>query len=395
MAGHKEREHALLSASGAHRWLYCTPSARLEEQFRDKSSQSADEGTLAHELAEAKVRNYFYTTEFSKRKLTNFIKKLRENELWQDEMLGYTDDYLDYIRNAALGLKSQPYVSIERKVDYSAYAPEGFGTADCALIGDGCLHVIDFKYGKSPDGRVSAEGNPQLSLYALGAYEGLKLLYPVERIKLTIVQPRLTDGISEWECSLEELLSFGEFAKKRAELAWEGKGEYRPDVKRCRYCRARAQCRARSDKNVKQAFQIGELPPLITAEEAGKRLLALEDVAKYRKDLQEWALQECLAGKEVPGWKAIEGRSSRDLTDMEKAFDRLIKGGITEEVMLWEKKPLTLAQVEKLVGTKDFKDSVGDLVVKNPGKPALAKESDKRPAITNKITAAEAFKEEK
>ena len=221
------------------------------------------------------------------------------------------------------------------------------------------------------------------------------MLYPVERIKLTIVQPRLTDGISEWECSLEELLSFGEFAKKRAELAWEGKGEYRPDVKRCRYCRARAQCRARSDKNVKQAFQIGELPPLITAEEAGKRLLALEDVAKYRKDLQEWALQECLAGKEVPGWKAIEGRSSRDWTDMEKAFDRLIKGGITEEVMLWEKKPLTLAQVEKLVGTKDFKDSVGDLVVKNPGKPALAKESDKRPAITNKITAAEAFKEEK
>lgn len=107
MAGHKEREHALLSASGAHRWLYCTPSARLEEQFRDKSSQSADEGTLAHELAEAKVRNYFYTTEFGKRKLTNFIKKLRENELWQDEMLGYTDDYLDYIRNAALGLKSR------------------------------------------------------------------------------------------------------------------------------------------------------------------------------------------------------------------------------------------------------------------------------------------------
>ena len=116
-------------------------------------------------------------------------------------MLAYTDEYLDYIKNAALGLKSQPYVSIERKVDYSAYAPDGFGTADCILVGDGCLHVIDFKYGKSPDGRVSAEGNPQLSLYALGAYNTLSLLYPIERIKLSIVQPRLPDGISSWECT--------------------------------------------------------------------------------------------------------------------------------------------------------------------------------------------------
>ncbi len=392
--GHKEREHALLSASGAHRWLECTPSARLEEQFPDTSSEAAAEGTLAHELAEAKVRNYFYPADLSKRKLTNFIKKQKESELWQDEMLAYTDEYLDYIKNAALGLKSQPYVSIERKVDYSAYAPDGFGTADCILVGDGCLHVIDFKYGKSPDGRVSAEGNPQLSLYALGAYNTLSLLYPIERIKLSIVQPRLPDGISSWECTLKELLAFGGYVKRRADLAWKGEGEFKPSAKNCKYCRARSQCRARSDHNVKQAFAIGELPPLITAEEAGERLNMMEDVVKYQKDLQAWALSECLAGKDVPGWKAVEGRGSRDWADMDKAFKTLTDGGINEAI-LWEKKPLTLAQVEKVVGKKDFEAAVGGMVVWNPGKPALVKESDKRPAITNKVTAVDAFKEEK
>ena len=394
MGGHKDRKHALLSASAAHRWLYCTPSARLEEQFPDKPSEAAAEGTLAHELAEAKVRNYFYPADFSKRKLTSFVKKMKENELWQDEMVEHTDAYLDYIKGTALALDSQPYVAIEREVDYGGYAPEGFGTADCIIVGDGCLHIIDFKYGKSPDGRVTAEGNPQLSLYALGAYEAYKILYPIERVKLAIVQPRLPDGISEWECTLKELLMFGEFVRKRAALASKGEGDFNPHAETCRYCRARAQCRARSDRNVKQAFDLGELPPLITAEEAGRRLCAMEDVAKYQKDLQAWALSECLAGKDVPGWKAVEGRGSRDWADMDKAFKTLTDGGINEAI-LWEKKPLTLAQVEKVVGKKDFEAAVGSMVVWNPGKPALVKESDKRPAITNKVTAVDAFKEEK
>lgn len=388
--GHKEREHALLSASGAHRWLVCTPSARLEEQFPDTSSEAAAEGTLAHELAEAKVRNYFYPADLSKRKLTSFIKKQKEKELWRDEMMGYTDEYLDYIKSIALAFITAPYVAIEKQVDFSAYVTGGFGTADCILIGGGTIHVVDFKYGKGVP--VSAEGNPQLALYALGAYEAYKLLYPIERIRMSVVQPRI-DNNSEWETSLTELLAFGEYAKKKAALAWDGKGDFKPGTDICKFCRAKAQCRARSDHNVKQAFEIGELPPLITAEEAGKRLEALEDVVKYQKDLQEWALSECLAGKEVPGWKAVEGRGSRDWTDMDTAFERLVKSGVTEEAMLWEKKPLTLAQVEKLVGKKDFTDSVGDLVIKNPGKPTLVKGSDKRDAISNKVTAAEAFKE--
>lgn len=387
---HENRAHALLSASSAHRWLYCTPSARLEEQFPDTTSESAAEGTLAHELAEAKIRNYFCSVDFGKRKLTNFIKKLKGEKLWNDEMLGYTDEYLDYVKSAALGMKNQPSVAIEKEVSYSMYAKDGFGTADCILISGGILHVIDFKYGKGVP--VTAEGNPQLSLYALGAYEAYKLLYPVERIKMSVVQPRL-NNISEWETSLAELLSWGEYVKKKADLAWEGIGDYLPGENICRFCRARMQCRARSDHNVKQAFEIGELPPLITAEEAGKRLLAMEDVVRYQKDLQEWALSECLAGKEVPGWKAVEGRGSRDWTDMEKAFEVLQGAGINRAV-LYEEKPLTLAQVEKIVGKKDFTETVGAYVYKSLGKPTLVKESDKRNAITNKVTAAEAFKEE-
>lgn len=390
--GHAERAHALLSASGAHRWLVCTPSAKLEEGFPDTTSEAAKEGTLAHELAELKARHYFYTPDFGKKKYTTRANKLKKEDLWKDEMERYTDEYLDYLKVTALNLNTAPYVAIEQKLDLGNWIPEGFGTADCVMVYGNTVHVFDFKYGKGV--QVDAEQNPQMMLYALGAYAAYKMLYPIEQICMTIVQPRI-DHVSEWTCTLEELLSFGEKVKEKAALAIEGKGEYHPDEKACRFCRAKAQCRARSDFNVKKAFNIGEMPPLISAEEAGKRLQELQDVVKYQKDLQEWALSECLAGKDVPGWKAVEGRSVRDWSDMDAAFDKLIESEMTMEEMLYEKKPLTLAQVEKLIGKKDFQDTVGEFVVKKSGKPTLVKESDKREAITNTVTAEEAFKEEK
>jgi len=400
MGGHVDRSHSLLSASGAFRWINCTPSAKLETRFPDKSSSAAAEGTLAHELAELKVRNFLQPKEFGKRKLTAAIKEKKEHELWDDEMMGYTDEYLEYIKRTALAYPSQPSVAIEKRVYFGKYTladpedeNEGYGTADCILIGNETIHVIDLKYGKSPDGRVSAEGNPQMALYALGAYETYKLLYPVKRIKMTIVQPRLSDGISEWDCPLEELLAFGEYVKGKAALALKGEGDFRPDAKTCKYCRARGQCRARADENVKLAFFTDQKPPLISNDEVGEYLKQGEDVAKWLSDLKDFALAECLAGREVPGWKAVEGRGSRDWTDMDLAFNALTTHGINDTV-LWERKPLTLAQVEKVVGKKEFNDLVGSFVVKAPGKPALVKASDNRKAITNVITAAEAFKED-
>lgn len=387
--GQEEKAHALLSASSAHRWLNCTPSARLEEAFQDTTSEPAKEGTLAHELAEMKLRNYFYTQEFGKQKFSRAVNKLKKDALWQEEMSGYTDEYLDYVKSVGLSFPTVPYVAIEKRVDFSAYVPEGFGTADCILLGGGVLHVIDFKYGKGVP--VSAEGNPQLALYALGAYETYKVLYPIETIRMSIVQPRIADSASEWSCSLSELLAFGTYVKEKAELAFKGEGEFRPDEKTCRFCRAKGRCRGRAEENVKLAFAVGKKPPLITNEEMGQFLLQGADVARWLSDLQDCALAECLAGNEVPGWKAVEGRGSRDWADMDQAFDTLKAQGI-DETILWERKPL--AQVEKVVGKKDFESYVGELVVKKPGKPALVKESDKRPAITNKMTAAEAFREE-
>ena len=393
--GHSERKHALLSASGAHRWLACTPSAKLEDQFPDTESEAAAEGTLAHELAEMKVRNYFFPKELGKRKLNSAVKKLSESGLWKDEMQGYTDDYLDYIKTTALSLKSMPSVRIEQRVYFKEYTLadpedeiEGSGIADCILLYGDTVHVIDFKYGKGVP--VSAEENPQLMLYALGAYQAYRLLYPISKAKLTIVQPRL-DSISEWGCPADDLLKFGEYVKERAALAVKGEGDYSPGKDVCRFCRASAQCRARAEENVRLAFFTDKLPPLISNEEVGQYLEKGEDVAKWLEKLKEYALKECLAGKAVPGWKAVEGKGGREWADIDKAFDILRKSGLAPEEMLWERMPLTAPQTEKLIGKRDFQESVGKFVIKKPGKPALVKESDKRPAITNKVTAAEAF----
>lgn len=400
MGDHALRNHSTLSPSNAYQWMECTPSVILGLQFPDPSSSAAEEGTLAHELAELKVRNYFFTTDFGKRKLNAEIKKLKTKEIWDDEMMGYTDDYLDYIKSVALKFQASPHVDIERRVSLDAYIPHlpdedpASGSADCILLGDGIIHVIDFKYGKSPDGRVNAEHNPQMMLYALGAYEAYKILYNVHTVRMSIVQPRLPDGISEWECSLKELLTFGEKVKKRADLAIHGSGDFAPGVKTCRYCRARGRCRARAEKNVELAFMTRTDPALLTDEQMGEYLKKGQDVARWLKDVEDAALKACLSGKEIPGWKAVAGRSVREWTDMDAAFAKLESDGIQSEV-LWERKPLTLAQVEKVVGKKEFAESVGEFITKKQGKPALVEESDKRPAITNTVSAAEAFKEEK
>lgn len=387
MTEHSQRAHALLAASGAHRWLNCTPSARLEAQFPDTTSEAAKEGTLAHEIAEVKVRNYFQTLDYGKAWKTKELAKLKKRKLYAPEMEGYTNDYVDYCRAAALDWENLPYIDVEKKLDLSAYVPEGFGTADLILIGGNKLRIIDLKYGKGVP--VSAERNPQLMLYALGAYDAYSMLYDIQEVELSIFQPRI-DNTSSWTVSINELMAFGELVKEKAAIAIKGEGEQTPGDW-CRFCRARAQCRARAEKNVEFAFKSHDAPELMTLDEIGGYLERGEDVARWLKDLQEYALSQCLAGHEVAGWKAVEGRGSRDWTDQEEAFKRLEEHGI-DEAMLYERKPLSLAQTEKLVGKKDFAETVGDLVVKKPGKPTLVPETDKRTAITNVTTAAEAFK---
>lgn len=389
--------HSLLSPSGAHRWLSCTPSAMLERQFPDTGSEAAAEGTLAHSLAELKLRHHFQTVEFGRTKFTKAVNKLKKEPRWNDEMQGYTDTYLDYVKSVAMSFEREPSVAIEKHVDLDKYIPHlpdeepAGGTADCILIGEGTLHIIDFKYGQRVP--VSAEGNPQLALYALGAYEAYKILYPIERIELHIVQPRISEEASCWGCPLSELLAFGKWAKGQAEKAIKGEGSFHSSKETCRFCRARGRCPARAEKNLKLSDAVGKMPPLISNEEMAEYLRRGEDVARWLSDLQDCALAECLAGNEVPGWKAVEGKGSREWVDLDTAFSGLTAAGIEEE-LLWERKPLSVAQAEKVIGKKEFAAMAGEYVKKKPGKPALVQESDKRPAITNKITAAEAFKEE-
>jgi hypothetical protein len=387
MAGHKDRAHALLSASGAHRWMNCTPSAVLESEFPDTTSEAAKEGTLAHEMAEAKLQHLFNTQNYRKATLTRTLNKIKKNELYQPEMDGYTDDYVAYIRKAAMEFEKTPYIAIEKRLDLTAYIPDGFGTADCVMIGERTLHIIDLKYGKGVP--VSAEDNPQLLIYALGALEAYKMLFAIDTVKISIVQPRI-DNTNSSAYSVTLLRDWGEDVKELANIAIKGEGDYVPGDW-CRFCRARQQCRARADKNIELAFDVGKKPPLITNDEVGEYLRKGEDVAKWLTELQDYALAECLAGREVDGYKAVEGRGSRAWLDMDAAFEAIIEEG-TDEAMLYERKPLTLAQVEKLMGKAHFADVAGEYVVKSPGKPTLVPSTDKRQAITNKISANEAFK---
>lgn len=381
--------HAILSASGASRWMACTPSARLEEQFPDSTSEYAKEGTLAHELCELKVRKNLIEPMHT-RTYNSKLKKLKEHELWQDEMDKHTDTYLEYIQGLVHSYSCTPAVMVEKKVDFSSYVPDGFGTADCIIIADGTLHVVDFKYGKGV--AVSAENNPQMKLYGLGAYLEYSFLYAIDKVKMTIVQPRL-DDISECEISTTELMEWAEeVVKPLAEKAYKGEGTYIAG-NHCKFCRAKATCRERARMNLETSKFDFKEPALLSDEEVGEALKMAQDLAKWAEDLKDYALAESLKGKLIPGWKAVEGRGSIVFTDNEEALKVLIGSGI-DETMLYERKQLTLAQIEKVLGPKQFKELVGNMVEKSPGKPTLVIETDKREAITNKTTAIEDFKEE-
>lgn len=380
-------QHALLSASSAHRWLHCTGSPLLEKEFPDTTSVYAQEGTLAHELCELKLKKY--TTIMPKGTYTRAHNKIMKSELWQNEMESTSETYLEYVKEIMLACEIAPVVLIEKRVDFSRYVPEGFGTADCLILAGETLHVIDYKHGKGVV--VDADHNPQMMLYALGAMDELSLLYRFKSVHMVIVQPRV-NNISEFTMSADELIEWGEtVVKPKAEAAISGNGTFEAGDW-CRFCRAKQQCKTRYESNDSLYPQLSAQhdPRLITLEELGEYLKRGRDMAAWLEDMKEYALSESLAGADVPGWKAVEGRGSRAFTDTDEAIDILIKNGIDESV-LYERRVLTLAQMEKAVGKKAFGEIVGNLVVKNPGKPTLVEESDKRPKITNQPTAADVF----
>jgi hypothetical protein len=370
--------HALLSASSASRWLKCTPSPRLEATLPDSKSEYADEGSLAHEIGELKLRKHFVEP-MSPRTFSARLKKLQKNPLYKDEMLKNTDAYMDYVSSVVHSYANPPYIAIEKRLDYSIYAPEGFGTGDCVVIGADTLHVIDYKNGVGV--AVSAVENAQMRLYALGALAAYGLLFDISKVKLSIVQPRIGPP-SEWETTKDELLAWGESIKPIAQAAFKGEGEF-VSGEHCKFCRAKATCRARAESCLSLADYKKALPPLLSNEEVGAILARANDLVSWAKQLKAYALSESIKNNgSIPGWKAVAGKSSRSYRNQLEAFTQLVTDGIAED-LLYVREPLTPPALEELLGKVQYKELVVDkgLVVSAPGAPTLTLESDKREAI--------------
>lgn len=405
MGKKEEKAHALLAASSAKKWIHCPPSARLEASIPEEESPYAKEGTLAHALGELKLQKLFTDKNMTERTYKSRMKKLQQDGAYAPEMEGFTDEYVDYVSGIAFGFPAAPFISIEKRLDYSPWAPEGFGTGDCVIIYGKDLHIIDFKYGKGVP--VKAEGNYQLALYALGAYHEFGMLFPIENVHLHIVQPRIPNN-SSWSTTLKEVLSWGELVvKPAAQKAFKGEGDFHPadycqgdaeNYCKAGFCRAYGRCRATAERNMelfKEAWDEGQnqkkLPPLLTWEETGgllKRAMFLKD---WVQKLEEAALNEIVSGGGVPGWKIVEGRSNRKLSDADAAFAELVQAGY-DEAVLYERKPIALGELEKLLSKEQRQDILSKYITKPQGKPTLAPEDDKRPAmVLQRVSTEEAF----
>lgn len=389
-------EHALLSASGSHKWLHCPPSARLEAKEPDDTSEAAKAGTLAHAICELKLTKLFVDKNMSTRTYNSRMKKLTNNPLYDPEMERNTELYVDYIKEIAFGFPAEPMVVVEKRVDYSRWVPEGFGTSDCILIFGNELHVIDYKNGKGVP--VSAEDNPQMKLYALGAYDAYGLIYPIDRIICHIVQPNL-NSFTSWETTRAELLLWGDEIMPIAMQAFAGEGEFcQGEWCDSAFCRVRAVCRKRKDENmalmetaVDPITGSTKLPPIITDDEVGEILKKARYLSAWVKKLDDYALKTMVAGKTIPGWKLVEGRSNRVITDPTAAAEALVKAEYEEAIIYKPKELLSITELEKLVGKDDFREYVQPFIAKPQGKPTIAPEDDKRPAMQLKTSAEEAF----
>lgn len=376
-------QHAVLSASSSSRWLVCTASPRFEEQFPETTSEYAEEGRLAHSVCELKVLKKF-TVSLSQKAYTTRLNKLKKEPLYNSEMDKTSDLYIEHLTERAMQFAATPYVAAEVRVDYSDYATDGFGTCDCTMIGGDTLIITDYKHGKGVP--VSAENNSQMKLYALGALKKYKAIYgdTIKRVVMVIEQLRLSDEPSMWETTVSELVKWGESIKPIAEKAFKGLGEFVPG-EHCRFCRGKAQCRARADVNTaleefkdcvpEEKAQLGD--NVLTDSEIGDLLIRGAELVKWYKDLEEYALSALLSGKEIQGWKAVAGRSNRTFTDQDAALAAVIAAGY-DEALVYERKAKTLTELEKLMGKAEFAEKIGQYVVKPVGKPTLAPMSDKR-----------------
>lgn len=383
-------KHAILSPSAASRWLACTPSARLEEQFPDTRSEAAAEGTLAHALAELEIGMALQRVTGKAYKAEK--DKLKRSTYYDHAMEEHVGTYAAYVIeqfNAAKARTSDAVIHLEQTVDLTRYIEEGFGTIDIKIIADHTLRIIDLKYGKGVP--VSAVENKQMMLYALGAYEQFEMLYDLQEVQMTIYQPRI-DNITDWIISVPDLLKWAaEELQPRAKLAFAGEGEYKAG-EHCRFCKAKAVCKANADFNMEIA-KYDFAPGHLLDDAAVADILSRADLfSKWIAAVEEHALNAAVNdGKRWPGFKLVEGRSNRQYGDQEAVEQALLSAGFKGDKIYAPKSLLGITAMEKSIGKAAFSEHLSNLIIKPAGKPALVPESDERPEYNSAESAAVDF----
>lgn len=365
--------HAVLSASSSHRWMNCPPSVRLTERIPDNGSIYAAEGSEAHALCEYKLRQALGM------EAQNPLNSPGGLQYYDSAMEDAATGYVAFVLERLEEIKhtcADPIVMVEQRLSFSRWVQDGFGTGDAVIVADGTLHITDFKYGTGVT--VSAEGNSQMRLYALGALDMFGELYDIETVVMTIYQPRLSN-ISTDTISTAELLDWAEnILRPIAELAYKGEGETNAGSW-CRFCKLRSICRKRAEANLALAQHDFKLPPMLSDEEISIVLNQLDDLTSWAADIREYALTAALSGTHFDGWKLVEGRANRRYTDEAAVAQAVIGAGHDP----YERKLLGITAMEKLLGKKRFTDLLADWVERPQGKPTLVPASDKRPEMTN------------
>ena len=375
--------HALLSPSAAHRWMNCTAAPRLEINVEDAGSDYAAEGTLAHAYCALKLKKYLGLPTADEEKEIEALSQYHTGEM--DE---YTDTYVSIVLekfNAARAHTKDAQLLVETRLDFSKHIPDAFGTADAIIIADGTIDEIDFKYGKGV--KVSAFQNPQTMIYGLGAYEKFDFEYDIRRVRMTIIQPRI-DNLSEYEVTTAELLSWAiKELEPKAKEAYSGNGKQQPGDW-CQFCKVKHTCRALVNLCKETAQNNAQL---LSTDELAKDVLPMLPIIKtWLAGVEDYALQQALSGVSLPGWKLVEGRSNRKIVNVEGAATALINAGYAKTAIYKPRELCTITELEKMVGKKQFAALCADFIEKPKGKPTLAEESDKRPALD---PVAEDFKD--
>lgn len=375
--------HALLSPSAAHRWMNCTAAPRLEINVEDAGSDYAAEGTLAHAYCALKLKKYLGLPTADEEKEIEALSQYHTGEM--DE---YTDTYVSIVLekfNAARAHTKDAQLLVETRLDFSKHIPDAFGTADAIIIADCTIDEIDFKYGKGV--KVSAFQNPQVMIYGLGAFEKFDFEYDIRRVRMTIIQPRI-DNLSEYEVTTAELLSWAiKELEPKAKEAYSGNGKQQPGDW-CQFCKVKHTCRALVNLCKETAQNNAQL---LSTDELAKDVLPMLPIIKtWLAGVEDYALQQALSGVSLPGWKLVEGRSNRKIVNVEGAATALINAGYAKTAIYKPQELCTITELEKLVGKKQFAALCADFIEKPKGKPTLAEESDKRPALD---PVAEDFKD--